>query len=74
MEYKMKCNVCGQIFCYTDEDLKKNASNAGMAALSSLGSLASTLGGGTVFHTHHLQGQADRYSDKVVDYPQKYLP
>lgn len=70
MEYKMKCNVCGQIFCYTDEDLKKNASNAGMAALSSLGSLASTLGGGTVFHTHHLQGQADRYSDKVVDYNQ----
>lgn len=70
MEYKMKCNVCGKVFCYTDEDLKRNASNAGMQALSALGSLASTLGGGTIFHTHHLQGQADRYGDKVVDYNQ----
>ena len=70
MEYKMKCNVCGKIFCYTDEDLKKNAENAGMAALSAVGSLASTLGGGTIFHTHHLDGQRDRYSDKVVDYNQ----
>ena len=70
MEYKMKCNVCGHIFCYTDEDLKKNASNAGMQALSALGSLASTLGGGSIFHTHHLKGQADRYGDKVVDYNQ----
>lgn len=70
MEYKMKCNVCGKVFCYTDEDLKKNASNAGLGALSALGSLASTLGGGTIFHTHHLQGQADRYTDKIVDYNQ----
>lgn len=70
MEYKKKCNVCGKVFCYTDEDLKQNASNAGMAALSALGGLASSLGGGTVFHTHHLQGQSDRYSDKIVDYDQ----
>lgn len=70
MEYKMKCNVCGKVFCYTDEDLQKNASNAGLGALSALGSLASTLGGGTIFHTHHLQGQADRYTDKIVDYNQ----
>lgn len=70
MEYKMKCNVCGKVFCYTDEDLKKNATNAGMGALNALGGLASILGGGTIFHTHHLQGQADRYNDKVVDYNQ----
>lgn len=70
MEYKMKCNVCGKVFCYTDEDLKKNATNAGMGALSALGGLASALGGGTIFHTHHLQGQADRYTDKIVDYNQ----
>ena len=70
MEYKMKCNVCGKVFCYTDDDLKKNASNAAMGALSAIGGLASALGGGTIFHTHHLQGQSDRYSDKVVDYSQ----
>ena len=70
MEYKKKCNVCGKVFCYTDEDLKNNASNAGLGALSALGGLASALGGGTIFHTHHLQGQADRYTDKIVDYNQ----
>lgn len=70
MEYKMKCNVCGHIFCYTDEDLKKNASNAGIAALESVGALASILGGGSVLQTHHLQGQADRYNDKVIDFNQ----
>lgn len=70
MEYKKKCNVCGQIFCYTDEDLKNNASNAGLAALEALGGLASALGGGTIFHTQYLQGQSDKYSDKVVDYDQ----
>lgn len=70
MEYKKKCNVCGKIFCYTDEDLKKNAQNAGMGALTALGGLASALGGGTIFHTHHLQGQSDRFSDKIVDYDQ----
>lgn len=67
-EHRMRCNVCGHIFCYTDEDVKKNSSNANMAALSAVGGLASTLGGGTIFHTQHLQGQANRYSDKIVDY------
>lgn len=69
MEYTKKCNVCGKVFCFTDEDVKKNALNKGLAALSSLGALAS-LGGGTIFHTHHLQGQADRYTDGVVDFDQ----
>ncbi|MDD6678054.1 MAG: SHOCT domain-containing protein [Firmicutes bacterium] len=67
-EHRMRCNVCGHIFCYTDEDVKKNATNATMGAISAIGGLASALGGGTIFHTHHLSGQADRYSDKVVDY------
>ena len=67
-EHRMRCNVCGHIFCYTDEDLKKNASNATMGAISAIGGLASALGGGTIFHTHHLSEQSDRYTDKVVDY------
>ncbi len=67
-EHRMRCNVCGHIFCYTDEDVKKNAGNAGMGALTALGGLASVLGGGSIFHTHYLQGQADRYTDKIIDY------
>ena len=70
MEHKMKCNVCGKIFCYTDEDLQQNLKNAGLSALGAIGSLASTLGGGTIFHTQYLTGQSDRYSDKIVDYDQ----
>lgn len=68
IEHRMRCNVCGHIFCYTDEDVKKNAENAGMGAISAIGGLASALGGGSIFHTHHLAGQADRYTDKIVDY------
>lgn len=68
IEHRMRCNVCGHIFCYTDEDLKENFKNAGMGVLSSLGGLASTLGGGTIFHTQHLTGQANRNTDKIIDY------
>ena len=67
-EHRMRCNVCGHIFCYTDEDVMKNTANAGMGAIAAIGGLASVLGGGSIFHTHHLQGQADRYNDKIVDY------
>lgn len=69
MEYTKKCNVCGKVFCYTDEDIRKNASNSLMAGLNALGGLAS-LGGGTIFHTQHFTQQGDRYSDKVVDFNQ----
>ena len=65
MEYTKKCNVCGKVFCYTDEDIRENASNSLMAGLNALGGLAS-LGGGTIFHTQHFTQQGDRYSDKVV--------
>lgn len=68
MEYRKKCNVCGKIFCYTDQDLKENSTNSGLATLESVGALASILGGGTIFHTQYLKGQADRYSDKIVDF------
>lgn len=67
MEYKMKCNVCGKVYCYTDEDLKNNKHNAAMSAISAVGSLASVFGG-TIFHTAHLSNQTDKYSDKVIDY------
>ena len=69
MEYTKKCNVCGKVFCYTDEDIRENASNSLMAGLNALGGLAS-LGGGTIFHTQHFTQQGDRYSDKVVNFDQ----
>lgn len=67
MEYRKKCNVCGKVFCYSDKDLKNNTLNSAMSAVSAIGSLASIFGGGTIFHTAHLNNQTNRYADKVVD-------
>lgn len=69
MEYRMKCNVCGKIFCYTDEDLKENSDHAKTQTIAALGALAATLGG-TTLQTHHLAGQANRHASKIVDYTQ----
>lgn len=69
MEYRMKCDVCGNIFCYTDEDLKKNEDNAKMARINALGGVFSAMGG-TPMQTHHMTGQANLHSSKIVDYTQ----
>ncbi len=44
-ETRKKCNVCGYIFCYNVDDLKKNKSNANSAMLHSIGGIAGGLGG-----------------------------
>lgn len=67
MEYRRRCNVCGKIYCYSDEDLSENTSNSAMAKLSAIGGIASIFGG-TRLDTYALNNQTDRYSSKVVDY------
>ena len=67
MEYRRRCNVCGKIYCYTDKDLKDNASNATMGLISSVGAIASIFGG-TRLDTYAMSSRSDRYSDKIVDY------
>lgn len=67
MEYRRRCNVCGKIYCYSDEDLSNNTSNSAIAALSALGGIASIFGG-TRLDTYVLNNQTDRYNSKVVDY------
>ena len=67
MEYRRKCNVCGKIYCYSDQDLKNNKTNSVISAVSALGSIASVIGG-TNIEAYALGTQADRYEDKVIDY------
>lgn len=67
MEFRRRCNVCGKIYCYSDQDLKNNTTNSAMAAISAVGAIASIFGG-TRLDTYALNSQGDRYSDKVVDY------
>lgn len=66
-EYRIRCNVCGHVYCYTDYDLSQNVKNASLGLLGALGAIFSIFGG-TIFQTHHLQGQSDRYLDKTVDF------
>lgn len=70
MEYQKRCNICGKVFCYTDEDLKKNAGNAAAGLLTSVSGMASALGGGSRLHTMHMTNQANRFADKLVHFDQ----
>ncbi len=67
MEYIRKCNVCGKIYCYSTDDLKENASNAAVGALSAIGAIASVFEG-TRWDTYALNSQSDRYTNRVVNY------
>lgn len=66
-EIRMKCNICGHIFCYTKQDLKNNQTNAAMAAIAGVGSIASAFGG-TAYAMYEQNKMADRNASKVVDY------
>ena len=61
------CDISG-ISSYFEEGYVVYSENAKMSAISAIGGIASAFGGGTIFHTHHLQGQSDRYADKIIDY------
>jgi len=66
-EYRMRCNVCGKVFCYKLADLRRNLeyskrakSSANMAMLNAIG--------GTQLGMYAEFNEADRYIDKIVDY------
>lgn len=62
-EFKMRCNTCGTIFCYTIDDLERNREAAKKNAVASLGQIGAFFEG----------NQAARISleldkEKIVDY------
>lgn len=66
-EYRKKCNTCGRIFCYTDDDVKKNRSAQLWSGISDLASAAGAFSGnwgGAIGN----QNNAIRNENKVVDY------
>jgi len=67
MEYYRKCNVCGKIECYTDNDLKENASNAMTSGLAALGSATSALFG-TRYDMYELNKISESKKNKIVNY------
>lgn len=63
-EYKKKCNVCGQIICYTETDLKRNKENRTLAGLYSFQSLTSS----SSYHKYEKAKRADSVASHIVDY------
>lgn len=59
MEYIRKCNICGNIWCYTDKDIKKSRNNGVTALLSSVGSLANTVGAQCIMPMNKIKWQID---------------
>ena len=66
-EHRMRCNVCGSIFCYTDEDIQANEAYKKEVAGHAMSSLLSGL-----FVSRYLQYEEDKQAEiaknKIVDY------
>lgn len=66
-EHRMRCNVCGSIFCYTDKDIQANESYEKEVAGHAMASLLSGL-----FVSRYLQyeeaKQEEMAKNKIVDY------
>ena len=66
-DHIFKCNVCGHVFCYTTQDLRKNIKNAKSALASSKASLAASIIG-TRYDMYEQNKMAHDMADKVVDF------
>ena len=67
MEYRKICNVCHNIWCYTDNDVKENARNATVGALASIGSIASAIGG-TRYDMYEMNKVSNNATNKIKDF------
>ena len=66
-EFRMRCNVCGAIFCYTMADLRKNQENAKMAKMDATVGVLNAIGGSAL--TAHASNHSARdYLKDIVDY------
>lgn len=67
VEYRMRCNVCGSVFCYKLADLRRNVEYANRAKSSANMAMLNAIGG-TQLGMYSEFKDADRYIDKIVDY------
>ena len=67
MEYRKICNVCHNVWCYSDEDVKENAKNALSSTLASIGSIASGLVG-TRYDMYELGKASNNAANKIKDF------
>lgn len=66
-EFRMRCNVCGEIFCYTMADLRKNRENAKMVKMNATVGVLNAIGGSNLI-AHASNQSARDYLKDIVDY------
>ena len=66
-EYRVKCNVCGNVFCYSDSDLQNNERLAQKAAAERRMAVTSALGTTIIESNQHTQA-AERYESQIVNF------
>ncbi|MBR2869749.1 MAG: hypothetical protein IKB88_11895 [Clostridia bacterium] len=66
MEYRKRCKVCGQIWCYTDQDLKQDLSNGVTSILHGIGGIAAGLGG-NIFQQQYAADRMENDERKRVN-------
>lgn len=68
-EVRMKCNVCGHVYCYTLADLERNRQNARQATMSGMAGVAGALSGHYAASGINTQS-ANSHLNQIVDYEQ----
>ena len=66
-EFRVRCNVCGKIYCYTNKDLENNLKNASMVRLSAVSAMTNAVSG-TAYNANEANKDARAYKDKIIDY------
>ena len=66
-EHLIKCNVCGEVFSYSYNDLVRNLQNLKASQRENVGALLSVFSGSLV-NAQLDNAAADRYESKIVDY------
>ena len=67
IEYRKKCNVCGQVFCFTQKDLEIKKANQTLVSIYSLKSLSGSIGGLSYSKFENAK-RADAALSRIVDY------
>lgn len=67
VEYRKRCKVCGKVFCYTTDDLKRNFDLAEQAKRQSVTGVVSALAGATAASAINT-GNAENNLSRIIDY------